>query len=484
MIVKVLHDGFVREDCVICVIAVELLRILPPASPTHLRTIPNRTEITKDADLPAYRRAVPLAPAGSPPHLPPLHSTHPMPQDDPPPPDLAAALVRMGLLAPAAPPPEGARLTGGVSSDIWRIDLSDRPDLRQARAGEAARRRRLARAGRAQPLRGRLDAPRQRRRPGAAPALLGQDDAIGRAGDGVSLPPTDHPLWKDQLRDGHADPAFAAQVGATLAAIHAATAADPAIAADFPTDEIFYDIRLEPYLLATARAHPDRAEALTALVATTAANKRALVHGDVSPKNILCRPRRPGVPRRRMRLVGRSGLRSRLLPQSPAAEMPLDAARARRLPGVLRRARRRLSRRHRLGTGRRAGGPRRASAARPCCWRGWMASRRSNTSPTERDKDRSAASPARLLADPPRPPRRSSAQGPGKQGTRRMTDTEHRLRPRPPRLGQPRPPDRGGRRPAGRRRGRPRPSPRPAPPPARARRSICATAARRSAATT
>jgi aminoglycoside phosphotransferase (APT) family kinase protein len=75
--------------------------------------------------------------------------------------------------------------------------------------------------------------------------------------------------------------------------IHAATAADPATAAQFPTDAIFFDIRLEPYLLATARVHPDLAPQLEALVATTQHNKRALVHGDVSPKNILAGPRGP-----------------------------------------------------------------------------------------------------------------------------------------------------------------------------------------------
>jgi aminoglycoside phosphotransferase (APT) family kinase protein len=39
--------------------------------------------------------------------------------------------------------------------------------------------------------------------------------------------------------------------------------------------------------------HPDRAEQLLALVAVTQANRRALVHGDVSPKNILCGPLDP-----------------------------------------------------------------------------------------------------------------------------------------------------------------------------------------------
>jgi aminoglycoside phosphotransferase (APT) family kinase protein len=107
------------------------------------------------------------------------------------------------------------------------------------------------------------------------------------------LSPEDHPLWKNQLRDGIADAGFAAQVAKALVTIHAQTAADPSIAAEFPTDAIFYDIRLEPYLVATARAYPDRAKRLLALVATTQANKKALVHGDVSPKNILCGPSGP-----------------------------------------------------------------------------------------------------------------------------------------------------------------------------------------------
>jgi aminoglycoside phosphotransferase (APT) family kinase protein len=128
--------------------------------------------------------------------------------------------------------------------------------------------------------------------PGAAPALLGVDDEAGALAMQF-LPPERYALWKAQLHDGDADPGFAAQVAAALVRIHAATAAEPAVAAEFPTDAIFYDIRLEPYLVATARAHPDRAEALRALVATTQANKRALVHGDVSPKNILRGPDGP-----------------------------------------------------------------------------------------------------------------------------------------------------------------------------------------------
>jgi aminoglycoside phosphotransferase (APT) family kinase protein len=107
------------------------------------------------------------------------------------------------------------------------------------------------------------------------------------------LDPARHILWKTELRDGRAAPEVAAAVGERLVRIHAASADDPAVAAEFATDRIFYDIRLEPYLVATAVRHPDRADALAGLVATTAATRRCLVHGDVSPKNILVGPAGP-----------------------------------------------------------------------------------------------------------------------------------------------------------------------------------------------
>jgi aminoglycoside phosphotransferase (APT) family kinase protein len=201
-----------------------------------------------------------------------------------PPPDILAALRRMHLLD--APAVSGERLTGGVSSDIWRIDLPSGPVCIK----RALARLRVAADWRAPVERNRYEARWMLRAnaavPGAAPALLGQDEESGLLAMEY-LPPDDHPLWKNQLRDGHADPAFAAAVGDTLGRIHAATAAQPGVAAEFPTDGIFYDIRLEPYLVATGRAHPDLAPQLDGLVAATQANRRALVHGDVSPKNIL-----------------------------------------------------------------------------------------------------------------------------------------------------------------------------------------------------
>jgi aminoglycoside phosphotransferase (APT) family kinase protein len=210
---------------------------------------------------------------------------------EPVPPKILTALHRMGLLS-LGTDAHGERLTGGVSSDIWRIDLATGPIC----VKRALAKLRVTADWRAPVERNRYEARWMQRAnaaaPGAAPQLLGLDEAAGALAMQF-LPPAGYQLWKTQLRDGDADPAFAAQVADTLARIHAATAGDPAAATDFPTDQIFYDIRLEPYLVATAGKHPDLAQPLNDLVAVTQTNRRALVHGDVSPKNILCGPDGP-----------------------------------------------------------------------------------------------------------------------------------------------------------------------------------------------
>jgi aminoglycoside phosphotransferase (APT) family kinase protein len=208
-----------------------------------------------------------------------------------PPREILAALRRMGLLAAAADA-SGERLTGGVSSDIWRIDLPTGP----VSVKRALAKLRVAADWQAPVERNRYEARWMQRAnaavPGSAPQLLGTDEASGALAMQF-LPPERYALWKMQLRDGVAEPAFATRVAQTLVRIHAATAANRDVAAEFPTDQIFHDIRLEPYLIATANAHPDLASRLRKLVATTQGNKRALVHGDVSPKNILHGPDGP-----------------------------------------------------------------------------------------------------------------------------------------------------------------------------------------------
>ena len=202
------------------------------------------------------------------------------------------AVLRRGAMLDFEAEPAGEPLTGGVSSDIWRVDLA---------SGPVCVKRALAR------LKVRADwrAPVERSgyeaawieiarevSPSAAPELLYIDQAAG-AVVMTFFPPDRYRLWKTVLQAGVADRDTAAAVGTQLARIHAATARRDDVAARFPTDAIFHDIRLEPYLLATARAHPSLAGALGRLVRRTATTKLALVHGDVSPKNILLGPDGP-----------------------------------------------------------------------------------------------------------------------------------------------------------------------------------------------
>lgn len=206
-------------------------------------------------------------------------------------PDITAALVRMKLLR-AGERVRFTSLAGGVSSDIWRVDLPLGPICLK----RALPRLRVA-AEWIVPVERSLhewdwyrlvDA----RVPGACPHPLARDAATNLFAMAF-LPGQSHPLWKAQLLAGEVDTDVASAVGRTLGRIHAATAGDAAVARQFATDDLFHALRLEPYLEATARAHPDRADAILAIAATTAATRRALVHGDVSPKNILVGPRGP-----------------------------------------------------------------------------------------------------------------------------------------------------------------------------------------------
>jgi aminoglycoside phosphotransferase (APT) family kinase protein len=204
---------------------------------------------------------------------------------------IRSVLAGAGLIA-AGEEPAMAPLTGGVSSDIWRVDLAGGPVCIK----RALPRLKVAQVWEAPVERNRYEAAWMRfanaAAPGAAPAILAEDRAAGALVMSF-FDPARHRLWKSELRDGRADPAFATAVGARLAAIHAASAGRDDVAAAFATDAIFHAIRLEPYLLATARKHPELAPRLEALVCRTAATRRALVHGDVSPKNILVGPDGP-----------------------------------------------------------------------------------------------------------------------------------------------------------------------------------------------
>jgi aminoglycoside phosphotransferase (APT) family kinase protein len=204
---------------------------------------------------------------------------------------LRAGLVRMGLLG-IGQPARLKPLAGGVSSDIFLAELPGRTVC----VKRALARLKVAAEWRAPVERNRFEVEWMRAAgaivPAAVPAILGEDRACGCFAMAY-LDPADHPVWKSLLRDGVIDPAIAAEAGDMLGRIHAGTAGRADVAARFATDDIFHAIRLEPYLVATGRAHPDLASRFAALIETTRTTRRALVHGDFSPKNILVGPAGP-----------------------------------------------------------------------------------------------------------------------------------------------------------------------------------------------
>jgi 5-methylthioribose kinase len=178
-------------------------------------------------------------------------------------------------------------LTGGVSSDIVRVQLSNGRDFCAKRALSLLK---VKTEWQAPVERNHYEIAWLRRAgeivPGAVPQVIGEDRAHGIALLEY-LPASDYLLWKTELLAGRADPGVPVAVAHALGAIHAATLKDPAVAAAFATDHLIDALRLDPYLRFTATRHPEVADRILGVLEVTASTKLALVHGDVSPKNIL-----------------------------------------------------------------------------------------------------------------------------------------------------------------------------------------------------
>lgn len=100
-------------------------------------------------------------------------------------------------------------------------------------------------------------------------------------------------LWKEALLGEAPDRGEAARVGALLGRIHAASVEPDFDRLAFDNRDDFHALRLEPYLIHTARSHGDLRIQFDRLVDDLHLANEVLVHGDVSPKNILLRGQDP-----------------------------------------------------------------------------------------------------------------------------------------------------------------------------------------------
>src|SRR5690349_13084700 len=157
-------------------------------------------------------------------------------------------------LAGADEPVQAVALTGGVSSGIYRVDLQSGryclkqalPKLKVAKDWKVPVERVFSEIAWLRVAAGIV--------PGRVPAVLGEDAqtqsfVMPFLGD-------EYRNWKAELLAGRVDVSLARFVGDVLGRIHAGTADDMELAARFATDANFHAIRLEPYLVETAREHP------------------------------------------------------------------------------------------------------------------------------------------------------------------------------------------------------------------------------------
>lgn len=204
---------------------------------------------------------------------------------------LREALVRLGFIQ-FDEPFKVEELTGGISSTILKIEgpsgiyciKQALPELKIAGTWNAPVERIYAEVAWLQLV--------AEIAPGCVPNVLGVDRETNSFAMAF-LPHDLFPNWKSELLAGRVDTSFAAAVGATLASIHNATANHTEIKSNFANDDNFFALRLDPYLLETGRQHPDLESRLRELVVRTQKAKIALVHGDISPKNILMGPSGP-----------------------------------------------------------------------------------------------------------------------------------------------------------------------------------------------
>ncbi|WP_439593044.1 phosphotransferase family protein [Microbacterium sp.] len=195
---------------------------------------------------------------------------------------VAAYLRGRGLLDSG--PASVRELSGGVSSVVLAVQQNDRrmivkqslERLRVAREWHAPRTRILAESA-ALMVTGRIV-------PSVVPPVVDEDPdrlalVMGEAPEGW----TD---WKCRLMSGNVDIYLARSLGRAVASVHRTTEAVPLPAAIEGQGDMFRQLRLEPYHHEVASRLPHLRSAVERVISSLEV-RRCLVHGDLSPKNIL-----------------------------------------------------------------------------------------------------------------------------------------------------------------------------------------------------
>jgi aminoglycoside phosphotransferase (APT) family kinase protein len=197
--------------------------------------------------------------------------------------EILSALAEHGLIDETRATVEP--LTGGVSSDICVVSDGQRRLVIK----QALPQLRVAARWLADPIRNRyeqayisfvagIDAT-------AVPQILHSDPERSFFAMEYLAPPLEN--WKSRLLVETGDRNWAARAGEILGKIHAASWDREDVRGCFETTANFHELRSAPYFLYAAERHPEVAELMRERTAALEGNRRCLVHGDFSPKNIL-----------------------------------------------------------------------------------------------------------------------------------------------------------------------------------------------------
>ena len=203
----------------------------------------------------------------------------------------AALLETLGI-ASAHDIQSATPLTGGVASDIAVVKLADRavcvkfalPKLRVAADWFAPVHRNAAEYA-------WLEVAAQIAPESAVEVYGLSEDLHGFAME--FLEPASNYLWKLALLREDEDKGEAAKVGDLIGRIHQVSAQPDFDSAYFQNRDDFRALRIEPYLTYLQSVYPELDNQLGSISNTLYETSKVLIHGDVSPKNILFRSGSP-----------------------------------------------------------------------------------------------------------------------------------------------------------------------------------------------
>ncbi|MCL1992902.1 MAG: phosphotransferase [Spirochaetes bacterium] len=102
-------------------------------------------------------------------------------------------------------------------------------------------------------------------------------------------------MWKADLLSGLVDFSVAEKTIRTLALVHNGCAGDKETAARFADKNIFYELRISPYIEFTVGKHTELKDFAKPVIDELMGSAVTLVHGDFSPKNIMVVGRNPSI---------------------------------------------------------------------------------------------------------------------------------------------------------------------------------------------